>query len=85
MRLWEAWKLSQAFRQAPSDIYGMPMDFLPSFLFNRAVSLFGRIVEADLHQAAQGHKNESLAEAAVQNRLALWLQQEQKFADPASA
>jgi hypothetical protein len=71
-RLWEAWKLSKAYHQPPSDIYGIEHP-VTKFYFNRAVWLFGATLEGELEKAGQGHKKAKSAEAARMRVLSRWL------------
>lgn len=80
--LWEAWKLSQAYRTRPSDLYAI-RDEVRAWSFDRAVYLFGSQLEAELETAGQEAKSKAQARSARQRVLSRWLGVEQKFRDPA--
>lgn len=56
-------------------------DPFPAFCFDRAVSVFGNAVEADVEKATEGKKAE-VAKVIAQNTVAKWTGGKMKFADP---
>ena len=76
--------MSKEYRQLPSEVYHVE-DEMAAFYFDRAVSSFGQLVEADINAAMEG-KTGNAAQAAAQMALHKWLTQEQpRYADPAKA
>lgn len=77
--------MSKEYGQLPSEVYRVE-DELAAFYFDRAVSSFGQLVEADINKATQG-KEGAGAEMAAQLALQKWIKQETgpKYADPAKA
>lgn len=79
--LWQAWQLSKSYSCRPSEVYAIH-DEVAAFCFDRAVSTFGRGLEAELDKAVNEAKSQAEANrkhALVLNR---WLDQPQQFADP---
>ena len=70
--MWEAWKISKAYRLRPSELYGIK-DELKAWSFDRAVWLFGSNLEAELEEAANDAKNKGQAESKQRRVLAKWL------------
>lgn len=79
--LWEAWTLSQAFQERPSDLYGVH-DEIAAWCFDRAVHLFGSSLEEDLAKARGSAKNQFQMTTRSQAVFRRWLGIEQKFRDP---
>jgi hypothetical protein len=82
--LWEAWKLSKAYRTRPSEIYGL-RDDVEAWCFDRAVFLFGSHLEYELREAADGAKTKAKAQQKQQMVLDRWLSdpdQPRRFKDP---
>ena len=78
-----AWKLSQAYRAKPSDIYSIE-DPLAAFCFDRAIHHFGVSVETALDASSEG-KEGNQAKAARIMTIRRWVGGEkQAFRDPAS-
>lgn len=82
-QLWEAWKLSKAYRCRPSEIYAIK-DEVTAWSFDRACYLFGSQLDAELSQAEQGAKSASQANGRRQRVIAKWLGGKAQYKDPAA-
>jgi hypothetical protein len=80
--LWEAWKLSKAYRTRPSDLYGIT-DEVTAWCFDRAVWVFGSTLESELSEAQHSSKKPQQAMFKQMQVLKAWGLGEMKFRDPA--
>jgi hypothetical protein len=83
-KLWEAWRLSKAYRCRPSELYGI-QDAVTAWSFDRACWLFGSQLDAELAEAEQGAKSKSQANGRRQRVIAKWLGGKQQFRDPVAS
>lgn len=81
--MWEAWKLSQAYRALPSEVYRVE-DEVTAWCFDRAVWLFGSSVEAELNEAVRGSKKPQQAIFRQMQVLQRWGLGKMQFRDPAA-
>jgi hypothetical protein len=81
--LWQVWEQGKAYSTRPSQLMGLGKG-PAAFYFDRAVTVFGQALEADLKATADSRKTESAKNMAVSMRMNTWIGGAQQFRDPAS-
>lgn len=79
--LWEAWKLSQAYKSRPSEIYGVT-GYQSAFMFDRAVYRFGSHIDAELQEVDGKSKKEIQGKRTKVMQKYFPTAAPRKFADP---